>query len=107
MLSKPTILSDHVGIGEVFDEELCLRFKSESITSLAEKLLWAFEHQDDLTGIGGAARRKFEQNLTLEAFGQRFMAVVSEQIAMGTAQDRTRTREGGTVMIDRAKMLIR
>ena len=101
MLSKPAILSDHVGVGEVFDDESCLRFQSESITSLAGKLLEAFERRDDLKRIGMAARRTFEQNLTLEAFGRRFMALVSEQIASGTVpvQDRTRTR-AASVMTD-------
>jgi O-antigen biosynthesis protein len=89
MLSKPTILSDHVGIGEVFDQESCLRFQSESVSSLASKLMWVFEHQDDLARMGLAARRKFEQNLTLEAFGRRFMAIVSKQIGSGTVEDRT------------------
>jgi hypothetical protein len=45
--------------------------------------------------MGGAARRSFKQDLTLEAFGRRFMTVVSEQIASGTGrsvQDRRRTR---------------
>jgi hypothetical protein len=36
--------------------------------------------------MGGAARRSFEQDLTLEAFGRRFMTVVSEQIASGVGR---------------------
>jgi glycosyltransferase involved in cell wall biosynthesis len=60
MLSKPAILSDHVGVSRAFDEESCLRFQSQDMNSLAAKLLWAFEHRDDLARMGGAARRSFK-----------------------------------------------
>lgn len=83
MLSKPTILSDRVGLLEVLDGESCFVFESESAPSLAGQLLAAYECRGDLKRMGMAARRKFEQELTLEVFGRRFLALTSEQIAGG------------------------
>jgi O-antigen biosynthesis protein len=85
MLSKPAILSDCVGLFEVLDGESCFVFESESAPSLAEHLLAAYECRSDLKRMGMAARRKFEQELTLEVFGRRFSALISEQIAGGAA----------------------
>jgi O-antigen biosynthesis protein len=83
MLSKATILSDRVGMLEVLGGESCFVFESESAPSLAGQLLAAYECRGDLKRMGMAARRKFEQELTLEVFGRRFLALISEQIAEG------------------------
>jgi glycosyltransferase involved in cell wall biosynthesis len=86
MLSKPTILSDRVGLLEVLDGESCFVFESESAPSLAGQLLAAYECRGDLKRMGMAARRKFEQELTLEVFGRRFLALIAEQIAGGAVR---------------------
>jgi hypothetical protein len=70
-----------VGLREVFDEESCFVFASESADSLAAQFFAAYENREALKRMGMAARRVFERRLTLEAFGKSFLALVSEQIA--------------------------
>jgi glycosyltransferase involved in cell wall biosynthesis/tetratricopeptide (TPR) repeat protein len=94
MLSKPSILSNHVGIGEVFDGESCFIFEPESALSLAGQLLDAFERRDELSRMGQAARRVFEEYLDLEVFGKRFLTIVSEQIAISTRGGRPPKHRG-------------
>jgi GT2 family glycosyltransferase len=86
MLSKPTILSNRVGLLEVLGSECCFVFESESALSLARQLLAVYERRGQMQQMGTAARRKFEQQLTLEVFGRRFLALASEQIAGGAVQ---------------------
>jgi glycosyltransferase involved in cell wall biosynthesis len=85
MLSKPVILSSHVGQLEVLDRNACFVFESGDAISLSEQLLAAYRKRDELARMGLVARRCFEQELTLEIFGQRFMSLVSAQIDMEKA----------------------
>ena len=71
----------HVGAAEMFDEESGFRFECGSAASLAGQLLAAHERRDELPELGRAARRIFERELTLEAFGARFLAMIGRQIA--------------------------
>jgi hypothetical protein len=80
MLSKPTILSDRVGNREMFDAASCFIFEPVSAPALARQLLTAYERREDLKRMGLAARRRFEQELTLDAFGERFLALVSRSL---------------------------
>ena len=83
MLSKPTILSNRVGLLEVLDRACSLVFEPDNAISLAEQMQAAYKKRGDLPQMGMAARHRFEQEMTIEIFGQRFMAVVSRQIAKG------------------------
>ncbi len=81
MLRRPSILNEHVGAAEVFDDASCLRFECGSAPSLSRQLLAAHERRDELPEMGRAARRVFEGELTLAAFGTRFLAMVEQQAA--------------------------
>jgi glycosyltransferase involved in cell wall biosynthesis len=83
MLSKPVTLSSRVGLLDVLDGASCLVFEPENAASLAERLRTAYEKRGDLPRMGMAARRSFEQELTLETFGRRFMTLISTQIDKG------------------------
>ena len=83
MASKPSILNEHVGAAEMFDAESCFMFESGSALSLAGELLAAYERRGELARMGQAARRTFERDLTLEAFGRRFSAMLARQLALG------------------------
>ncbi|HVY15516.1 MAG TPA: glycosyltransferase, partial [Rhodopila sp.] len=83
MLSRPIILSSRVGLIEVLDHDSCLVFEPENAVSLAEKLLAAYEKRSDLPRMGMVARHRFEQELTIDTFSCRFMALVSRQIVKG------------------------
>lgn len=83
MLSRPVILSRRVGLLEVLDGDSCLVFQPEDVASLAEQLLAAHRKRGDLPRMGIGARRSYEQELTIETFERRFMALVSAQIAKG------------------------
>lgn len=80
MLSKPSIVSDHVGVGEVFDETSCFVFESENVEALAAQLVEAYERREKLPAMGQAARAVYERDLSMEAFSERFTAFVSKQI---------------------------
>jgi GT2 family glycosyltransferase len=71
-LSKPTILSDHVGAGEVLGEGSSLKFPSGDVMALSKQLRYAFEHRQELKQMGVAAREKFEEELSIDAFERRF-----------------------------------
>lgn len=79
MLSKPVILSRCVGSIEVLEDASCLVFEPENVASLAEQLRTAYEKRGDLPEMGMVARRSFEEQLTLEAFTRRFVALISAQ----------------------------
>lgn len=81
MLSKPLILSDHVGLLEVLDAESCLVFEAGSAASLAAQLRIAEERRGELRRMGQLARLSFEEELTLDAFGRKFMALVAGETA--------------------------
>jgi O-antigen biosynthesis protein len=83
MLRKPSIVNEHVGAAEMFDEASCFCFECGSPPSLAGQLLAAYERRDELPAMGRAARRVFERELTLDAFGARFLAMVGRQAAAG------------------------
>ena len=83
MLRKPSIVNEHVGAAEMFDEASCFHFECGSAPSLAGQLLAAYERRDELPEMGRAARRVFERELTLDAFGARFLAMVEQQAAAG------------------------
>ena len=79
MLSRPVILSERVGLIEILRES-CLVFEPESVASLSEQLLKAFESRDNLYRIGMAARSCFERELTIDKFSQRFMTLLSRHM---------------------------
>ena len=83
MLRKPSIVNEHVGAAEMFDEASCFHFECGSAQSLAGQLLAAYERRDELPEMGRAARRVFERELTLDAFGARFLAMIEQQAAAG------------------------
>ncbi len=83
MLRKPSIVNEHVGAAEMFDEASCFHFECGSASSLAGQLLAVYERRDELPEMGRAARRVFERELTLDTFGARFLAMVEQQAAAG------------------------
>ncbi|WP_428391957.1 glycosyltransferase [Lichenicoccus sp.] len=83
MSRKPSIVNECVGAGELFNEDSSFRFECGSALSLAGQLLAAYERRDELPAMGQAARHVFEQELTLDAFGARFMEMVEQQAAIG------------------------
>ncbi|MGG5821404.1 glycosyltransferase [Falsiroseomonas sp. HW251] len=83
MLSRPSIVSDHVGVRDLLDEGACRVFASGDAASLAAGIQGAFEGRDGLAAAGAAARRSYDRNFTLDGFGRRFMALCAEQIAAG------------------------
>jgi O-antigen biosynthesis protein len=82
MMRKPSIVNEHVGAAEMFDEASCFRFESGSCQSLAGELLAAYERRDELPAMGLAARRVFEDELDLNIFAARFMAIVEQQVSV-------------------------
>lgn len=82
MLSKPCILSDHVGVHEAFDERSCFVFESGKTEALTARLLAAYESRVDLPEMGRAARAVFEQRLSLGSFNERFLAFVLERAGL-------------------------
>ncbi len=95
MLSTPAILNERVGISQLFGDESRFVFESGSASSLAAQLLAAYERRGGLPQMGMAARRIFEQELTLEAFDRRFLALVSEQIGDDAGAIRGNVPPGG------------
>ena len=95
MLSKPVVLSDHVGAREQLDAEAYFVFESGSAASLAAQLLRIYEFRASLQKMGAAARRSFEKEMTLEDFGRRFRALLAEQVAEDVvpAADKASERE--------------
>lgn len=79
MMARPIITSDRVGLREVLGSEAGFVFASGDPASLAAQLRIAIEKRGELPQLGRAARRRFEQELTLEVFGRRFLAIVAEE----------------------------
>ncbi len=77
MLEKPSIVSTNVGAAGVFGPlKACEIFESESAQALAERMLYAYENREAMAKMGEAARKVFEQELTVEAFSARFSQMV-------------------------------
>ncbi|MBE7731376.1 glycosyltransferase [Komagataeibacter sp. FXV3] len=82
MLSKTSIMSNHVGTCDVFDEDSSYTFESGNALSLSMQLLWAYENRHDLKNMGKNARETFKKSLTLSAFSKNFLEIISQQIAV-------------------------
>jgi glycosyltransferase involved in cell wall biosynthesis len=76
MLSKPSILSDHVGAGEVLGEGSSLKFPSGDGAALSKQLRYAFEHREELKQMGVEARKQFELELSIDSFERHFMMLL-------------------------------
>jgi glycosyltransferase involved in cell wall biosynthesis len=77
MLGKPSILSTNVGARDVFGPvTACEIFESENAQALAERMFFAYQNREAMARMGEAARKAFEQELTVEAFSERFFQMV-------------------------------
>lgn len=88
MLSKPSILSDHVGVREVFDEASCFVFESEDAKALAAQLAAAYERRESLSTMGQAARVVYDRDLSMKVFSERFTAFILKLVEEGTLKTR-------------------
>lgn len=88
MLSKPSIVSDHVGVREVFDEASCFVFESENAKALAAQLVAAYERRESLSTMGRAARVVYDRDLSMKVFSERFTAFVLKQVEEGNLETR-------------------
>lgn len=77
MYGKIGIASDVIGIAEYMkDGENGLIFKSEDIRGLAEKMSWVLSNKEKLNSISVNARRTYEENFTLEKFGNKIERIL-------------------------------
>jgi glycosyltransferase involved in cell wall biosynthesis len=79
-LGRPIIFSDHVGAHEILNEGCSLVFPSEDVAALRDRMLWAYDNQDLMKGMGRNARKVYEKNLTNGHFAKRFNKLVREEM---------------------------
>lgn len=83
MYEKVCIASDAIGTADYIQNEVNgLIFKTGDAVDLAEKMRWVINHRDKLQEIGKNARKTYEENFTMEKFGQRLEEAINETIEM-------------------------
>lgn len=80
LMSKPTIMSDHVGAREVFGKTCSFSFPSDDADALRDRILEAYENADRLVSMGHAARQTYEEKLTEAEFASNFMSLVNLEL---------------------------
>jgi GT2 family glycosyltransferase len=77
MLGRPSIASQSVGMAEVIGREGSgLLFDSGNAASLAETILYAVRHRDEVREMGVRARKSYERDFTIERFAGAFMSCI-------------------------------
>jgi len=79
--AKPSIMSDHVGVSEVMNEDSSFVFPSGDVAALRDCMIRAHELREDLPAMGKSARKVYEQKLTDIIFARNFMALVDTMVA--------------------------
>ncbi len=78
---KPVISSGLGSMPELVEEHrMGLRFRAGDAGDLAEKILWAWTHKDEMTSMGQAARRKYEFSFSEESNYKDLMRIYGEAI---------------------------
>lgn len=77
-LGKATILNKNVGVSSVFDDgQSCLLFEVGNAESLASRMAFAFNHQQEVNGLGQMARDVYERELSIEKFSEKFLTYIN------------------------------
>ena len=77
MMGKVCIISDDCGITDyITDKKNGLIFRSGSVDSLGEVMIWCDNHKEELYEIGKNARMVYEQNFTTETHKKRLEEIL-------------------------------
>lgn len=77
MMGKVCIISDDCGIADyITDKKNGLIFRSGSVDSLGEVMIWCNNHKEELSEIGKNARMVYEQNFTIETHKKRLEEIL-------------------------------
>lgn len=80
MSGKVCILSEIIGTAEYIQEGYSgLTFAAENSDELAEKMIWCVEHKSMLKRMGESSRKVYDKYFSMEVFGDRLEAVLSEE----------------------------
>lgn len=81
MYSLPSIVSDVAGIAPFVRQ--CkggLLFQNGNSADLAEKIVWCMENEYKLKEFGDCARKKYEEDFSLDSFEKRFMKIIRSEM---------------------------
>ncbi len=79
MHGVPCLVSDAVGTAEYIEDGLSgLIFRSEDAEMLSEKIKWCIQNYEKLHGMGGQARKIYDQYFSMDVFERELMKLVNK-----------------------------
>lgn len=87
MQGKVCITTDNTGISEyICDGQNGFVVPANNVWALRDKMEWVIANQDAINRIGVAARKTYEENFTMDVFGERLERAVKRTIAERNTQ---------------------